>query len=90
MKHHAFSLRTVLLISCFVIAFTVAVVVDLAALLESLGLVRGLWQTTLEMGAVTTAASVIPFVAMGMSISVDGHTARRDPIQRDLKSAIDS
>ena len=73
MKHHAFSLLSVLFISCFVIALTVAVVIDLAALLESLGLVKGLWETTLEMGAVITAASIIPFVAMGMSISVDGY-----------------
>jgi hypothetical protein len=38
-----------------------------------LGLVTALWQTTLEMGAVITAASVIPFIAMGMAISVDGY-----------------
>jgi hypothetical protein len=33
MKHHAFSLLSVLFIFCFVIALTVAVFVDLAALL---------------------------------------------------------
>jgi hypothetical protein len=67
-----FSRRSVLLMSLFVIAFTAAVVVDLAALLEALNLVKGSWQETLEIGAAASAAIAVPFLAMGMSISVDG------------------
>ena len=48
------------------------VVVDLAALLEALNLVKGSWQETLEIGAAASAAIAVPFLAMGMSISVDG------------------
>ena len=73
MKSHEFSRRSVLLIFLFVIAFTVAVVLDLAALLESLNLLRGSWQTTLETGAAISAAIIVPFLAMGMSISADGN-----------------
>jgi hypothetical protein len=72
MEHRRFSRRSVLLISLFVIAFTAAVVVDLAALLEALNLVRGSWQETLQIGAAASAAIAVPFLAMGMSISVDG------------------
>ena len=71
MERHGFSRLSVLLISLFAIAFTVAVVVDLAALLQSLNLVKGSWQTTLETGAAISAAIVVPFLAMGMSISAD-------------------
>jgi len=72
MEHHGFSRRSVLLISIFVIAFIGAVVVDLAALAEALNLVKGSWQETLETGAAASAAFVVPFLAMGMSISADG------------------
>ena len=72
MEHHRFSRRSALLISLFVIAFTAAVVVDLAALLEALNLVKGSWQDTLEIGATASAAVAVPFLAMGMSISIDG------------------
>ena len=71
MVHHGFSRRSVLLISLFVIAFTAAVVVDLAALFEALNLVKGSWQETLETGAAGSAAVAVPFLAMGMSISAD-------------------
>ena len=71
MEHHGFSRRSLLLISLFVIAFTAAVVVDLAALLEALNLARGSWQDTLELGAAASAAIAVPFLAMGMSISID-------------------
>jgi len=72
MKHRKFSRRSVLLMSLFVIAFTAAVVVDLTALLEALNLVKGSWQETLEIGAAASAAIAVPFLAMDMSISVDG------------------
>jgi hypothetical protein len=72
MEHHVFSRRSVLLISLFVIACIGAVVVDHAALLEALNLVKGSWQETLETGAAASAAIAVPFLAMGMSISADG------------------
>lgn len=71
MKVHGFSRLSVALISLFAIGFTVAVVVDLTALLQSLNLVRGPWQTTLETGTAISAAIIGPFLAMGMSISAD-------------------
>ena len=71
MEHHGFSRRSVLLISLLVIAFGTAVVVDLAALLEALNLVKGSWQETLETGAAASVAIAVPFLAMGMSISAD-------------------
>ena len=71
MEHHGFSRRSVLLASLFVITFIGAVVVDLAALLEALNLVKGSWQETLEIGAAASAAVTVPFLAMGMSISAD-------------------
>jgi len=72
MEHHVFSRRSLLLISLFVIACIGAVVVDLAALLEALNLVKGSWQETLETGAAASAAIAVLFLAMGMSISADG------------------
>jgi hypothetical protein len=73
MKYHGVSHRSVLLIYLFVISFAVAVLIDLAALLQSLNLVRGSWRTTLETGAAISAAIIVPFLAMGMSISADGN-----------------
>ncbi len=73
MKDHGFSRLSVALIYLFAIGFTVAVVVDLTALLQSLNLVRGSWQTTLETGTAISAAIIVPFLAMGMSISADGN-----------------
>jgi hypothetical protein len=70
-KRNEFSHLSVLLISLFVIAFTVAVLVDLAALLQALNLLGGSWQTTLETGAAISTATGVPFLAMGMSISAD-------------------
>ncbi len=71
MKDHGFSRLSVALISLFAIGFGVAVVVDLTALLQSLNLVRGSWQMTLETGTAVSAAIIVPFLAMGMSISAD-------------------
>ena len=72
MTRHGLSRRSVLLISFFVIAFIAAIVVDLAALLDALNLMKGSWQETLETGAAASAAIAVPFLAMGMSISADG------------------
>jgi hypothetical protein len=71
MKRREHSLRSVLLIAIFVITFMVAVFIDLDGALEYLKLVAGSTRDTVEMGAIITAASAVPFIAMGMSISAD-------------------
>jgi len=71
MNRREFSLRSLLLTALFVIGFVVAVFVDLAGVLQYFDIVSGAAQTTLVMGAAITATIVVPFLAMGMSISVD-------------------
>ena len=92
MRHHAFSLRSVLLISSFVIAFTAAVVVDLVALLEVLGSGEGIVADDDGNGGRYYRSKRHP-------VRCDGHVyfcrrlhraARSLAIQRALKSAIDS
>src|SRR5665213_1300343 len=73
MKRREYSLRSVLLIALFVITFMVAVFIDLDGALEYLKLVAMSPRDTVEMGAVITAASAVPFLMMGMSISADIH-----------------
>jgi hypothetical protein len=55
----------------FTIMLVVAIVVDLAALLQSSGLVSGLPHNILEIGGSLTALTILPLLVMGMSISVD-------------------
>ena len=55
----------------FTIMLVVAIVVDLAALLQFSGLVSGLPQNILEIGGSVTALTIFPLLVMGMSISVD-------------------
>ncbi len=62
-----------LLGAVFIVAFIVAIFIDLAGLLQYFNLVSGLPPTTLEMGAAITAATVVPLLVMGMSISSDGN-----------------
>lgn len=69
--HREFSVHSVLLLALFIFVFVAAVLVDLAGLLQYAGLVSGLPFTVLETGAAITAASIFPFLAMGMSISGD-------------------
>jgi hypothetical protein len=73
MKRREYSLRSVLLIALFVITFMVAVFIDLDGVLEYLKLVAGSPRDTVEMGAIITAASAVPFLMMGMSMSADMH-----------------
>ena len=68
-----FSLRSMLLGAVFIVAFIVAIFIDLAGLLQYFNLVSGLPPTTLEIGAAITAATVVPLLMMGMSISTDGN-----------------
>ncbi len=70
-KRREFSRQSVLLGALFIIAFVVAIFVDLAGVLQYFNLISGSPLTTLEMGAIITAASAAPFLAMGMSISAD-------------------
>ena len=55
----------------FTIMLVVAIVVDLAALLQLSGLVSGLPHNILEIGGSLTALTILPLLVMGMSISVD-------------------
>jgi len=65
------SRQSTLLIAIFAVIFAVAVALDLAALLQYMGLVSGLPARILEIGATATAVTIVPLVVMGMSISND-------------------
>jgi len=69
--HREFSPRSMLFGAVFTIMLVVAIVVDLAALLQFSGLVSGLPQNILEIGGSLTALTIFPLLVMGMSISVD-------------------
>lgn len=66
-----FSRRSVLFGALFIVTLVVAAFVDLDGVLEYYKLIRGSAPTTLEMGAIVSMASAVPFLAMGMSISAD-------------------
>ena len=68
---HEFSLRSMLFGAVFTIMLVVAIVVDLAALLQLSGLVSRLPHNILEIGGSLTALTILPLLVMGMSISVD-------------------
>ena len=72
-KRHEYSLLSVLLSTLFVITLAVAVFVDSDGVLEYFQLVSGSPLSTLEMGAIISAVSAVPFLMMGMSISADMH-----------------
>ena len=55
----------------FAVVFAAAVLVDLAGLLQYAGLVSGLPLRILEIGGSITAATILPLIVMGMSISSD-------------------
>jgi len=75
-QHDELSVRSRVLVALSTIVFGVAVVVDLAALLQYVGLVHGLPLTILEIGAMLTAATILPLTVMGMSISGDLNHAK--------------
>ena len=66
-----FSRRTVLFGALFIVTLVVAFFVDLDGVLEYYRLVTGSPLATLEMGAIISSASAVPFLAMGMSICAD-------------------
>lgn len=70
-KLRQFSRQSVLLASLLTIALVVAVFVYLDGVLQYSYLVTGSPLTTLEMGAIISSASAVPFLAMGMFISAD-------------------
>ena len=72
-KLRELSLPSMLLGAVFIVALVVAVFIDLAGVLQYFNLVSGLPPTTLEIGAAITAATVVPLLAMGMSISAMGN-----------------
>jgi hypothetical protein len=69
--HREFSLRSMLFGAVFIIMLVVAVIVDLAGLLQFSGFVSGLPHEILETGGILTGLTMIPLLVMGMSISVD-------------------
>ena len=73
-KRRKFGRLSGLLGALFIIAFVVAIFVDLDGVLQYFKLVRGSPLTTLEMGAIITSASAVAFLAMGMSISADNRS----------------
>ena len=76
-KWREFSRRSLALAAIFVITAIAAVFVDLDGVLEYYKWLSGSAAPTLEMGAMISIASAVPFLAMGMSISADGHRADR-------------
>ena len=57
-----FSPRSMLFGAVFTIMLVVAIVVDLAALLQFSGLVSGLPQNVLEIGGILTALTIFPLL----------------------------
>jgi hypothetical protein len=72
-KRHEFSRKSLLLGAVFIATFVVAAFVDLDALLRYYHIISGSAGTPMEMGAAISMISAVPFLAMGMSISADGH-----------------
>ena len=65
------SKQSTLLIAIFAVVFALAILIDVAALLQYFGLVSGLPLRVLEIGSSATALTIVPLVVMGMSISSD-------------------
>ena len=79
-KHREFSIRSILFGAVFVTALAVAIFVDVIGLFD---LVKGSSVETLEMGAMITAGTVVPMLAMGASISMDQSRAQTKYIRDD-------
>jgi len=73
---HEFSRRSLLWGALFILAIVVGTFVDVDALLDYLKVLHGSASETVEFGAVLFAASAVPFLAMGMSISADSRRRR--------------
>lgn len=70
-KRLEFSRKTLLFGAAFIATFVVAAFVDLDAVLRYFHVVSG--SPAMEMGAIISGTSAVPFLAMGMSISADTH-----------------
>ena len=79
-KHREFSIRSILFGAIFVTALAVAIFVDVIGLFD---LVKGSSVETLGMGAMITAGTVVPMLAMGASISMDQSRAQTKYIRYD-------
>jgi len=73
---HEFSRRTLLWGALFILAIIAGSYVDIDALLDYLKVLHGSASDTVELGAMIFAASIVPFLAMGMSISADSRRHR--------------
>ena len=79
-KHREFSIRSILFGAIFVTVLAVAIFVDVIGLFD---LVKGSSVETLGMGAMITAGTVVPMLAMGASISMDQSRAQTKYIRYD-------
>jgi hypothetical protein len=70
-KRHGFSRKSLLVGAVFILTLTAAVFIDVDALLEYFRVISGSPGSALELGAIVTAASAAPLLAMGMCIADD-------------------
>ena len=68
---HEYSAHSMLWVIIFTAVFALAILIDVAALLQYVGVVSGLPARILEVGSAATALTIVPLVVMGMSISSD-------------------
>ena len=66
-----FSGQSVLLAGIFAVFLIVAVLIDVAALLQFAGVISGLPLRILEVGGMVTALAIFPLIVTGLSISND-------------------
>ncbi len=71
LTQHRLSIRSMLIGGLFIVALLGALFVDVDALLEYFEFIGGSPANALEMGAIVTAATAAPLLAMGMSIADD-------------------
>ena len=76
-KRREFSRRSLGLAALFIITAVIAVFVDLDGVLHYFKLLSGSPRMTLEMGAIFSIATAVPFLATGMSISADSYRTNR-------------
>jgi len=72
-----FSRRTLAFGAVLIVTVVAASFVDLDALLRYFRVIGGRPFAALETGAIISIACVVPFLAMGMSISADSYKPRR-------------
>lgn len=70
-KFRLSSRRSMAMGAVFIVTLVAAVFVDADALLKYLSVIGGSAGTSLEIGAILTAAAAAPLLAMGMSIADD-------------------